>query len=81
MACRSRVSPACRQARATLEALEAQRTAAQAQIDLFAAAPEPKRDEPSAVETALARLDPDMLSPKEALQALYDLKTLQGKPS
>jgi len=70
-----------RQARATLEALEAQRTAAQAQIDLFAAAPEPKRDEPSAVETALARLDPDMLSPKEALQALYDLKTLQGKPS
>jgi len=70
-----------RQARATLEALEAQRTAAQAQIDVFAAAPEPKRDEPSAVETALARLDPDMLSPKEALQALYDLKTLQGKPS
>ena len=70
-----------RQARATLEALEAQRTAAQAQIDLFAAAPEARRDEPSPVEVALARIDPDMLSPKEALQALYDLKTLQGKAS
>ena len=45
----------------------------------FAAAPEPKREEPSAVEAALARLDPDILSPKEALQALYELKTLQGK--
>ena len=65
-----------RQARATLEALEAQQRAAHAQIDLFAApAPAPAR-EPSAVERALAAVDPDMLSPKEALDALYRLKSL-----
>jgi DNA mismatch repair protein MutS len=68
-----------RQARATLEALEAQRSAAEAQIDLFAAAPETASAEPSPVEAALSRLEPDMLTPKEALQALYDLKSLQGK--
>ncbi len=33
---------------------------------------EPK---PSAVELALARLDPDAMSPKEALESLYQLKT------
>jgi DNA mismatch repair protein MutS len=70
-----------RQARATLEALEAQRTATQAQIDLFAAMPPAPVAEPSPVEAALARLEPDMLSPREALQALYDLKSLQGKAS
>jgi DNA mismatch repair protein MutS len=68
-----------RQARATLEALEAQRTAANAQIDLFAMPPQPAEAPRSAVEDALARIEPDMLSPKEALQALYDLKSLQGK--
>jgi DNA mismatch repair protein MutS len=72
-----------RQARATLEALEAQQAARQAQIDLFAIAPPVADATPSPVEEALARLDPDMLSPKDALQALYDLKklqeTLQGK--
>jgi DNA mismatch repair protein MutS len=74
-------APLLRQARATLEALEAQQAAAQAQIDLFAAAPPTPAAEPSAVEAALARLEPDMLSPKEALQALYDLNSLQGKAS
>lgn len=33
--------------------------------------------EPSAVEEALARLDPDSMSPKEALEALYALKGLK----
>ena len=70
-----------RQARATLEALEAQRTAASAQIDLFAPPPQPMPRERSAAEEALARLEPDMLSPKEALAALYELKSLQGNPS
>jgi DNA mismatch repair protein MutS len=70
-----------RQARATLEALEAQQAAAQAQIDLFAAMPPAPVAERSPVEAALARLEPDMLSPREALQALYDLKSLQGKAS
>jgi DNA mismatch repair protein MutS len=71
-----------RQARATLEALETSKHAADAQIDLFAAAPTPPQAEPSQLEAALAALDPDMLSPKEALAALYQLKLLQqGTPS
>jgi DNA mismatch repair protein MutS len=66
-----------RQARATLEALEAQSRAGQPQVDLFAAsAIEPSR-EPSALEIALAQLQPDTLSPREALEALYRLKALQ----
>src|SRR5690606_5108256 len=63
-----------RQARATLEALEAQQRADDAQIDLFAppaAAPVPER---SAAERALGAINPDSLSPKEALDALYRLK-------
>ncbi len=72
-----------RQARATLEALEAQRHASDAQIDLFAPAPARAEPEPSALDAAvaaaLAALDPDLLSPKEALAALYELKHLQGK--
>jgi DNA mismatch repair protein MutS len=67
-----------RQARATLEALEASKHAADAQIDLFATPPARVDAEPSALERAVAALDPDMLSPKEALAALYELKTLRG---
>ncbi|HEY1393761.1 MAG TPA: DNA mismatch repair protein MutS [Methylibium sp.] len=68
-----------RQARATLEALEQQQRNADAQIDLFAApAPAPEAPEPSPVEAALAALQPDTLSPREALDALYRLKSLQG---
>ena len=71
-----------RHARAALEALEARKYAADAQIDLFAATPprgalEPA--EPSDVERAVAAIDPDMLTPKQALAALYELKALQGK--
>jgi DNA mismatch repair protein MutS len=67
-----------RQARHTLEALEAQQQAGAAQIDLFAAptpASEPVR---SAADEALARIQPDTLTPREALDALYRLKALQG---
>jgi DNA mismatch repair protein MutS len=65
-----------RQARGTLETLESQQRASDAQIDLFApAAPAPER-EPSPVEQALAAVNPDVLSPKEALDALYRLKAL-----
>ncbi|MBT9455025.1 MAG: DNA mismatch repair protein MutS [Burkholderiaceae bacterium] len=66
-----------RQARATLEALEARASESQAQIDLFAAPPaEVVAEEagPSSLELALADIDPDALSPKEALDALYRLK-------
>jgi DNA mismatch repair protein MutS len=68
-----------RQARATLEALEAQSTAQQAQVDLFAAPPVTAARDPSVVEAAVAALDPDTLSPREALDALYRLKKLARK--
>ena len=68
-----------RQARATLEALETSKQAANAQIDLFAAPPPAPPTETSRVDAAVAALDPDMLSPKEALAALYELKNIQGK--
>jgi DNA mismatch repair protein MutS len=72
-----------RQARATLEALEAQQQAHAAQVDLFAAPPAPPpAAAPSAVEDALDTLDPDRLTPREALDALYRLKNLrQNTPS
>jgi DNA mismatch repair protein MutS len=66
-----------RQARATLEALEAQQASGQAQVDLFAAPPAAAEPEVSAVEAALDRIDPDTLTPREALEALYRLKTLR----
>jgi DNA mismatch repair protein MutS len=68
-----------RQARSTLEALEAQQRASDAQIDLFAPPPALPLAEPSAVERELARIEPDRLSPKEALDALYRLKQLLGE--
>jgi len=64
-----------RHAAATLEALETKARAADAQVDLFAippAAPQPA--EPSALERTLAEIDPDALTPREALAALYRLK-------
>ncbi|MGD9832613.1 MAG: DNA mismatch repair protein MutS [Piscinibacter sp.] len=66
-----------RQARLTLEALEAQQRSHDSQFDLFETpppAPAPLRSE---VEHALDEIDPDALSPKEALDALYRLKALQ----
>ncbi|MHB8447279.1 MAG: MutS-related protein, partial [Rudaea sp.] len=70
------------QARKYLAALEAQHTAveravspgtadATPQLGLFAPTP------PSAADLALRELDPDTLTPKEALDALYRLKNLR----
>ncbi len=86
-----------RQARATLEALEAQQRHADDQIDLFAVsvASDPIIDAhdgltlaPSAGEgltpaeaetlTMLASIDPDTLTPREALDALYRLKSVSS---
>jgi len=66
------------QAQHTLDALETQASAAQRQVDLFAAAPEPVAVARSAVESALADIHPDAMSPREALDVLYQLKQLQG---
>jgi len=66
-----------RQARATLEALEAKAGEGEAQIDLFAVPPEPAvAAATSPALEALQDLDPDALSPREALEALYKLKAL-----
>ncbi len=67
------------QARQTLEALEQQATQSRTQVDLFAAVSAQQSAVPSAVEQALAAVDPDALSPREALDALYQLKALAGK--
>jgi len=47
-------------------------------LPLFSAAPPPaaKADEPSALEEVLAEINPDELSPRDALEALYRLKGL-----
>ncbi len=65
------------QARQTLQALEERAQDAQSQVDLFAPAPAAQIPEPSAIETALAAVDPDTLSPRDALEALYALKKLE----
>lgn len=63
-------------ARNTLATLEAQHAQAQAQVDLFAPPPAAEPAPASAVEALLANIDPDTLSPREALDALYRLKKL-----
>ena len=65
---------------AALERLEAGQQASQAQVDLFAA-PLPAATvsgASSALESALETLNPDNLSPREALDALYQLKKLSA---
>jgi len=85
-----------RHARNALEHLEAERIARQPQIDLFAGAAAAAGDESahddgekhgaasvanSALGEAVAALDPDILTPREALDALYRLKALQRDTS
>ena len=67
-----------KQAQNTLGELQNRRQTAQTQnaLDLFAAASEAEQLAPSAAEAALAALNPDALSPREALDALYQLKKL-----
>ncbi|MBK9235607.1 MAG: DNA mismatch repair protein MutS [Rhodoferax sp.] len=59
-----------------LATLEAKASEAHAQVDLFAPPPESAAALPSPVEAALAAIDPDALSPREALDALYQLKKI-----
>jgi DNA mismatch repair protein MutS len=64
------------QARQTLDALEAQASTQQAQIDLFAAPAVAEVFTSSAVDIALEAINPDDFSPREALEALYQLKKM-----
>jgi DNA mismatch repair protein MutS len=66
-------------ARQALAALETQQVLSREQVDLFAAPPAADAPAPSAVEAALAALDPDALSPREALDAIYALRKLKDK--
>jgi DNA mismatch repair protein MutS len=66
-----------RQAHHTLEALEAMQRSGDAQVDLFAPPPSAASPPASPVDAALAAIDPDSLTPREALDALYRLKKLQ----
>ncbi len=65
-----------REARRTLQQLEASHVSAGPQIDLFAPAAAPPEPPSHAAVDALASIDPDSLSPREALDALYALKKL-----
>src|SRR5690606_1143360 len=70
-----------RMAQRELEKLELG-AAPQAQLSLFgqsgepAAPPAQAEPEPSLLELALARINPDALTPRDALAALYELKSL-----
>jgi DNA mismatch repair protein MutS len=63
-------------ARHALAALETQQTLSREQVDLFEAPPATEAPAASAVEAAVAALNPDALSPREALDTLYALKKL-----
>ncbi len=65
-------------ARHALQVLESQQHQQQMQVDLFSApsAPPVAAMEPSELERAFEAIDPDALSPREALDALYALKEL-----
>ena len=63
-------------AKHALSALESGAASGKAQVDLFAAPPEPIDAGPSPLEAKLSQLDPDTLSPRDALDALYQLKKL-----
>ncbi len=72
-----------RQARATLEALEAGQQQTAAQVDLFASAPPPAAPTVAAsiLQDAVDAIEPDRLTPREALDALYRLKAIRGETS
>jgi len=66
-------------ARHALTALETQQTLSREQVDLFEAPPAAEAPTHSAVEAAVAALNPDAMSPREALDALYALKNMEKK--
>jgi len=68
-----------RAARRRLSMLEAQSVSSTPQYDLFAAQPPIEAESaPNALSVALDAIDPDALSPREALEALYRLKKLHA---
>ena len=72
-------APVLHHARHALAALEDRTGEGELQVDLFAPPPAPEVTVASPVEAALAAIHPDQLSPREALDALYQLKAVMGK--
>ncbi|MCB2017121.1 MAG: DNA mismatch repair protein MutS, partial [Hydrogenophaga sp.] len=66
-------------ARHALAALEAHSESSRTQVDLFAPPPVTEEADPPPVVAALAAIDPDALSPRDALDQLYALKKLAQK--
>ena len=71
-------APVLHHARHALAALEERAGEDELQVDLFATPEVPESAGASPVEAALAAIHPDQLSPREALDALYQLKKLAG---
>ena len=69
-------TPVLHHARHALDALETGASASRAQIDLFAPPPASHDNGLGPVESALNAIEPDTLTPREALDALYRLKKL-----
>ena len=69
-------APVVQHARHALAALEAHSAEQQTQVDLFAPPPAAEAPEPHPLVAALAAIDPDTLSPRDALDQLYQLKKL-----
>ena len=69
-------TPVLNHARHALASLEAGADASRVQVDLFAPPPEIDSAGPSLLHAKLAEIDPDKLSPRDALDALYQLKKL-----
>jgi DNA mismatch repair protein MutS len=67
-------------ARHALAALEAHSTESRSQVDLFAPPPLAEVPLTHPLQTALHGIDPDTLSPREALEHLYALKKLAQTP-
>ncbi len=72
-------SPVLHHARHALAALEERAGEGNLQVDLFAPPVADASAGASPVEAALAAIQPDQLSPREALDALYQLKAVMGK--
>ena len=69
-------TPVLNHARHVLQALESKQSESQSQVDLFAAPASIEITASSPVDAALAAINPDNLSPREALEALYALKKI-----
>ncbi len=73
-------APVVRRAATLLSALERSGHGLPAELPLFATLPEPAAPAPpDPVRDALLALDPDRLTPREALEALYALKAIAGR--